>query len=67
MPPDERLERVCRFAEEELRRRVTSARLLRTYSVLERDEALYEVLTADGKRAEVILARDGTLTIFFEE
>ena len=65
-PRDDREELVRRFVAEELGRPVRQIRIIRTYSVLERDEALYEAFTEDGRRCEVMLARDGTLTLFFE-
>jgi len=61
---DGRAELVRRFVEEELGRPVVALRVVRSYSVLERDEALYDVETSDGERCEVMLARDGTLTLF---
>ena len=41
----------------------TGARLLRRYSALERDAALYEV-TAGERTYHVVLGRDGSLTVF---
>ncbi len=63
-PGADRFETVRRFVEEETGRSVVSLRVVRSYSILERDEALYEAATEDGGRCEVILARDGTLTLF---
>jgi len=57
------LDRVRAAVESQERLTATGARLLRRYSALERDAALYEV-TAGERTYHVVLGRDGSLTVF---
>ena len=55
--------RVSRAVESQEGLRATGVRLLRRYSPLERDAALYEVRTERGAY-RVVAGRDGSLTVF---
>lgn len=66
-PPDPEQEKIDRakqaVADRQPSLTVLAGRLVRKYSLLERDEALYEVQTDKGF-FEVIRSRDGSLTVF---